>query len=277
MNISDEDKTLYVQIWAKAVDTQMHFNEMSVRSRQHDFREVHRAEGDSEHPFALLQTRSVRNALGHLSREDVLRTLDPAFHVFNSTRKRTLVLLPSVRTTLEALEAEGIVLVAPTESKLYAVVDRLDRLDLFRYFKRVYCREPSPTPHPMGAARTESRLEKLPTENIVELSKHQRKPDESVLLEIFSREGFAASETAYVGDSLARDILMAKRAGALSIWAEYGSKHVQGQYSRLVRISHWSDADIAREIALRREAEKIRPDYVARETFSEVLTAIGVR
>lgn len=34
MNISDEDKTLYVQIWAKAVDTQMHFNEMSVRSRQ---------------------------------------------------------------------------------------------------------------------------------------------------------------------------------------------------------------------------------------------------
>ncbi len=31
---TDEDKNRYVAIWAKAVDTQMHFNEMSVKARQ---------------------------------------------------------------------------------------------------------------------------------------------------------------------------------------------------------------------------------------------------
>jgi hypothetical protein len=34
MTISAEDKQLYVSIWAKAVDTQMHLNEMSVKARQ---------------------------------------------------------------------------------------------------------------------------------------------------------------------------------------------------------------------------------------------------
>jgi hypothetical protein len=31
---TDKEKEIYVSIWAKAVDTQMHFNEMSVKSRQ---------------------------------------------------------------------------------------------------------------------------------------------------------------------------------------------------------------------------------------------------
>lgn len=34
MPATDEEKQLYFSIWAKAVETQMHFNEMSVKSRQ---------------------------------------------------------------------------------------------------------------------------------------------------------------------------------------------------------------------------------------------------
>ena len=34
MPISPEQQEQYIAIWAKAVDTQMHFNEMSVKSRQ---------------------------------------------------------------------------------------------------------------------------------------------------------------------------------------------------------------------------------------------------
>ena len=34
MPISTEQQDKYIAIWAKAVDTQMHFNEMSVKSRQ---------------------------------------------------------------------------------------------------------------------------------------------------------------------------------------------------------------------------------------------------
>lgn len=34
MSLPPEQQEIYVSIWAKAVDTQMHFNEMSVKSRQ---------------------------------------------------------------------------------------------------------------------------------------------------------------------------------------------------------------------------------------------------
>ena len=34
MALTPEQQEIYVSIWAKAVDTQMHFNEMSVKSRQ---------------------------------------------------------------------------------------------------------------------------------------------------------------------------------------------------------------------------------------------------
>ncbi len=34
MPISTDQQRIYIDIWAKAVDTQMHFNEMSVKSRQ---------------------------------------------------------------------------------------------------------------------------------------------------------------------------------------------------------------------------------------------------
>lgn len=33
-SFSEEQQGIYVSIWAKAVETQMHFNEMSVKSRQ---------------------------------------------------------------------------------------------------------------------------------------------------------------------------------------------------------------------------------------------------
>jgi len=32
--ITHEERKSYIEIWSKAVDTQMHFNEMSVKSRQ---------------------------------------------------------------------------------------------------------------------------------------------------------------------------------------------------------------------------------------------------
>lgn len=34
MSLTPDDKDRYISIWAKAVETQMHFNEMSVKSRQ---------------------------------------------------------------------------------------------------------------------------------------------------------------------------------------------------------------------------------------------------
>ena len=240
-----------------------------------DFRVVHQKYSDSEHPFALLETETIKTAYRHTSVASMLSTLDPALHAFNSARKKNLHLHSGVRETLDALIKSGVTLIAHTESKLYGVADRLNRLDLFRYFERVYCRERSLSPHPKAGGGSDW-LERVPMGKITELSHHQSKPNPAVLLEICDKQGVGADECAYVGDSLARDVLMAKRANVFVIWAAYGAQHDPDLYRALVRISHWTLDEVAREQKLKEEARNIAPDYIARKSFSEVLTALGV-
>jgi hypothetical protein len=44
-------------------------------------------------------------------------------------------------------------------------------------------------------------------------------------------------------------------------------------YKKLVRISHWSDEDIEREVTLRKTAAGLKSDIVA-ESFSEVVEQV---
>src|ERR1700730_2095588 len=228
--ICDLDNTLYdwvsyfVPSFYAMVDAAIEITGCDREKLLDDFRVVHQRYGDSEHPFALLETDTIKKFYQHLSDNSMLAALDPAFHAFNSARKKNLHLHAGVRDTLAALNRSGIKLIAHTESKLYGVADRLNRLDLFQYFDKVYCRERSLSPHPKPQSGSDW-LERIPVAKIIELSHHQSKPNPAVLLEICGNEGVAAEEAAYVGDSIARDVLMAKRANVFVIWAAYGAHH----------------------------------------------------
>ncbi len=279
--ICDLDNTLYdwvayfVPAFYAMVDAVVALTNCDKEQLLDDFREVHQRASNSEEPFALLQTKTMRRVFAHATQQEMLRALDPAFHAFNSTRKRTLTLYPHVNDTLDALSQAGVRLIAHTESKLFNVVDRLRRLDLTRHFSKIYCRERSDPLFEPTIERTDW-FEAFPLEKIVELSRHQAKPNASVLREICSREGILIDEGAYVGDSLAKDVAMAKRVGLFAIWAQYGSKHDRRIYEALVRISHWTPDEVERERKLSREALGVTPDYIARDSFAEVLVAVGV-
>jgi FMN phosphatase YigB (HAD superfamily) len=238
-----------------------------------DFREVHQRYHDSEHPFALLETASINERFKGRERYEIARALDDAFHAFNAARKTYLKLHPGVKETLEYVRERGIRLVAHTDSQLFGVVDRLTRLHLTEYFSSIYCRERPQLGHPDPTVG-ERWLDNFPMHKVRELLRHQMKPDPKVLTEICSREGVTGSEAAYVGDSIARDILMAKKAGVFSIWAKYGATLDGDDYAKLVRITHWTTDDVEREKQLRKEAESIRPDFVAENSFDEILLAI---
>ena len=240
-----------------------------------DLRRVHQRHHDSEQPFALLETDVVREHFAGTPTDQVVSALDPAFHAFNSARKRNLQLNPGVLPTLTALNHSGVALVAHTESRFYGAMDRLKRLNLIDFFQTIYCRERTATAHP-DALTSERWLATMPLGKVRELSHHQMKPDPTVLLEICTAEGVSHEQAAYVGDSVARDILMAKRAGVFAIWAAYGTTHDAAMYEALVRISHWTSEEIAREHELRREAKSVQPDYVARKSFAEVATALDI-
>lgn len=279
--ICDLDNTLYdwvsyfVPAFYALIDEVVRTTGCDREKLLDDFREVHRRHHDFEHPFALLETATIRDLFPNANITEIATQLDRAFHAFNSTRKRSLALYPSVHETLERIRAAGVVLVAHTESKLFAVVDRLTCLGLTPFFTRIYCMERplSLHPHPDAALRW---LDGFPIDRVVELSHHQRKPNPDVLLEICQRERIEREEAAYVGDSLAKDVLMAKAAGVFAIWAKYGAD-VDGQlYKKLVRVSHWTPEDVAREAELKERAQGVQPDFILENSFDEVMKAVGI-
>lgn len=241
-----------------------------------DLREVHQRHHDSEQPFALLETEVARRRFAGMSLSAMARELDPAFHAFNSMRKKTLRLNPGVLKGLAALERVGVTLVAHTESRLYGAFDRLYRLQILGYFRKIYCRERPISVHPDKEVSA-AWFDRIPMHLVKELAHHQAKPDPEVLLEICRTEGIAASCTAYVGDSIARDVLMAKRAGVFAIWAEYGARYDANLYADLVRVTHWTADEVAREQQLKAEASSIRPDYIASSSFLDVLAGLQIQ
>lgn len=277
--ITDLDNTLYdwvgyfVPAFYAMVDKVVEILGCDREKLLDDFRDVHQRYHDSEHPFALLETAIITERFKGRDRYEIAKALDAAFHAFNSTRKTHLTLHAGVEPTLEYLRHRGIRLVAHTDSQLFGVVDRLTRLHLTDFFSSIYCWERPQLGHPdpeVGARW----LDSFPMHKIRELSKHQMKPEPKVLTEICNTEAVMCSEAAYVGDSIARDILMAKKAGVFSIWAKYGATLDSDEYEKLVRITHWTKDDVEREKELKKEAESIRPDFVAEESFAEILLAI---
>ncbi len=235
-----------------------------------DLKKVHQQHHDSEHPFALLETSAALNRFPGLERHELLHILNPAFHAFNSARKRTLKAYPDVHRVLDVLKAQGLKIVAHTESRLFSATDRLRRLELEKYFNKIYCREASKIAHPTGQTRDEW-LNTFPHQKITELTNHQQKPDPSVLLEICSKHDTEPNETIYVGDSMSRDMLMAKSAGVFAAWAKYGTRHTKGSYEKLVRVTHWTTDDVEKEIDLRSKAREVRPDLILENSFAELL------
>lgn len=239
-----------------------------------DFRKVHQKYHDCEHPFALLETETVTELFPGRTRAQIATALRPALEAFNSSREVTLRLHPDVNKTLSALQSHGIKIVAHSESKFHAVVDRLERLNLAKYFARIYCQERVSIEHPFADQRRVRDIEH--DAKIIELSHHQRKPDTSVVTEICSDLNIELAETAYIGDSVAKDVLMAKEAGVFAIWARYGAQHDPKIYEKLVRISHWTPEDVEREKKLARIGASVKPDFIAAHSFGEILRPLRV-
>ncbi|RYZ37980.1 MAG: HAD family hydrolase [Myxococcaceae bacterium] len=272
--ITDLDNTLYdwVSFFSRAfeamaagltellgVDSQVLFDE---------FKAVHRRFGDSEYPFALFELPSVRQRFGHLPADELRDRLDGPLHAFNSARHRELRLYDSVADTLERLVSDGVVVIGYTEALAVNAAFRLQKLGVLKYFQRLYALEAAVplSASPAAVLRDSDFVQIVP--------RRERKPNPQLLVDICAREGFRLDEAWYVGDSLSRDIAMANSAGVRSVWAEYGTRYDQGLWETLVKISHWSDDDVERDIQLRRQAKMVRPMYVI-QSYSELLSLVA--
>ncbi len=107
-------------------------------------------------------------------------------------------------------------------------------------------------------------------------NKQGKKPNARILREICDNEHVSIEQTIYIGDSLSKDMLMAKQAGILSVWCNYQQKDVADLYKKLVAISHWTEQDFQREEQYKYEwkSNGYVPDYTIK-SFDDCIKIIS--
>lgn len=276
--VTDLDNTLYdwvtffVTSFYRMVDVAAELLGVDRDVLLDQLQEVHRRYHDSEYPFALLETRAVRERFAASSRLELKQRLDPALHAFNEVRAQTLKLYPSVHETLSYLHARGTIVVGHTEASAPNAFFRLRKLQCLPLISRLYALEHVGEDHPVIEKNLRFQQDR---ERIHLLRADQRKPNPAILLTICQEYGVPPSEVLYIGDSIARDIGMAKEAGTWSAFAEYGLRFEKSMWTKLVRVTHWTDEDIRRNEESRRLYGDTKPDVVLNESFSQILNCFS--
>lgn len=262
--ITDLDDTLYswigffIPAFYDMVQELSLLIDVSKEELLKEYKTIHQEVGSVEYPFATLNLPSVKRKYCGMSKEQVKVELNSAFHKFNSTRKKLLKLYPGVEDTLKFFYDNNITIVAYTESAEENGFYRLKKLGIDNYFKEVYVSD--------SLFERPDTIPSSPKTHIV----HGRKPNVDILKEICRVEKVNICEAVYIGDSLSKDMLMAKQAGITSIWCNFPRDGIQDLYSKLVDISHWKEQDFQLEQQYKNEwkINNYSPDYTI-HTFGE--------
>lgn len=230
-----------------------------------EYKQIHQKKGSVEYPYATLYLPSVIKAFPDDTPETLFKKLDPVFHRFNSIRKQRLKLYPNVKETLTQISKLGIKIVGYTESAEENGFYRLRKLGIADLFQHVYV--------------SDSQFERpdyLPSSEITRVV-HGKKPNAKLLEQICAQESVSAVEAIYIGDSITKDIYMAKIAGITSVLCNYpcDCQSANDLYQKLVAISHWTDEDFQREKEIKQicQSNNIQPDYIV-DSFEQLIEIV---
>jgi phosphoglycolate phosphatase-like HAD superfamily hydrolase len=276
--ITDLDNTLYdwVTYYARSFRALVDglIEELGVDREEllDEFKAVHQRHGDSEYPLTVFELPSVQRRFPHLQGDELRVALGSAFRAFEAAREEHLQLYPAVASTLGALRRAGVLIVGHTEAMAENAFFRLRHLGISSRFSALYALEGRVTGRDglspaAAAALAEGFIQHVP--------RSERKPNPRLILDICSREGVSKEDAWYVGDSLTRDVVMAKSAGVKAVWARYGTRYDRGLWDSLVRITHWTEYDVAREAELRKGLSAVRPDWSI-DSFAELTGLLGI-
>lgn len=269
--ITDLDDTLYswigffIPAFYEMVDELALILKRDKEELLREYRLVHQEKGSIEYPYATTHLPSVKVAYPNYTQKELLKILDPVFHRFNSSRKKNLRLYPNVQETLTELWETGVKIVGYTDSAEENGFYRLRKLEIDHLFCKVYVSDSQyKNPNPMLLSDKTKVV-------------HGKKPDPELLEQICKSECISTSEAIYIGDSLTKDIYMAKIAHVTSILCKYPcDPHIaQDLYQKLVAISNWTAVDFEREQKLKEVCRNsnIQPDYTI-TSFDNVIKII---
>lgn len=266
--ITDLDDTLYswmgffIPAFYEMVDELSSILKKNKEELLSEYKVIHQEKGSVEYPYATTQLPSVQATYPNCTQQDILKILDPVFHRFNSTRKKNLQLYPYVMETLTELWKAGVKIVGYTESAEENGFYRLKKLGIEHLFYKVYVSD---------SQYQNPNFTLLSNKTVIV---HGKKPDPELLMQICKDEHVLTSEAIYIGDSLTKDIYMAKTAHITSVLCKYPSDPETSKelYQKLVDISHWTAIDFEREKNLKKlcQDNHIQPDFTI-TSFNDIL------
>jgi FMN phosphatase YigB (HAD superfamily) len=280
--VTDLDNTLYDWItffseaFSRMVAVASEMLEVSEEQLLDELRGVHQESGNTEQPFALAYTRTVCERLPDRSLAERVKAMGPAFEAFNQVRRERLVLYPGVRETLREVQRRGVPIVGLTDAMWPNAHFRLRLLGIEEVFDHLYAPGPDDTrwSDPMGTGGYGDRPVRLEM-----LRTSERKPSASGLCRICSDLEVPHDQTLYVGDSLARDVGMARTVGVRTAWAAFGQVFDLGRWEKVARVTHWSEEEVARDRDSSHGPDGadglggIEPEVILKESLAEILDA----
>lgn len=280
--ITDFDNTLFdwVELWlhcfSAMLDSLVQISGVSKEQLIPEIAAVHQKHRTSEYSFLIEELPSLRPFLHGRSATEVFA---PAIEIYKIQRRRYLKLYPTVAETLLQIKGRGTRIIAYTKSMAFYSNYRLRRLGLDGVFDFVFC----PVDHVLPEGLNADDLRRYPAEHY-ELKyarqhhtpKGSKKPDPDVLNAIIKELSLCKPDCVYVGDSLMKDVAMAKDCGIEDVWAKYGQAHKRPEYKLLQDVTHWTPEEVKREQMIR-EREHLQPTHVLRESFSEIFSLFDFR
>lgn len=234
----------------------------------------------NEYPFAL-QESTLFQEYPEFGSFDKL-VIEPARMAFREARRKYLQPYKGVIETLAQLKERKIPVIALTDAPKNPAEQRVKRMGLDQYLTALYTMPGFSFPSgPDGQAlvapdilQKEERGDYRPLCPVIELPKEYEKPNPLGLKKALASYPVQPHEVLVIGDSVKKDIAVAREVGCLDVWAEYGT-YISLEYrERLDIIS--SNAITRRHAAsvFEHGKQSIKPTHAV-SNFSQILDLIS--
>lgn len=237
---------------------------------EREIRSVHQKRRTSEYPFLLEELKLLSDKHGTT---DIREKFKAAIDEAAIGRDAKLKLYPTVFEALWRIKSKGTKIIAYTESLGFYSSYRVKRFGLDGVIDTLYCPEDHELPDGIDERKIRRHPDsfyRLEVTHIKHTPIGELKPNAKVLLDILKMEHAQHESTAYVGDGLYKDVLMAQNANVFDIFAKYGVSQADKRYELLQAVSHWTDDDIERERIIVDSNETITASIVLENSFDEI-------
>lgn len=272
--ITDLDNTLFdwVGLWYACFEPMLHniseISEIDLDVLKNEAKAIHQKHGTSEYSFLIEELPSLKNKYGD---EAVVSHFKSAIDIYRKKRREHLKLYSTVAESLLKVKGTGAKIIGYTESMGFYSNYRVRRLGLDGVFDIIF----SPRDHDIPKGIKKEDIRKYPSENYeFKFTKHEYtpagelKPNKHILTTIITTLGAKPSDCVYIGDSLMKDVAMAKDAGVADVWAKYGTSQETRGYQLLREVTHWTDEQVKREKEI--SQRDIVPSITLKDSFSEL-------